>query len=271
MMYYYERPRFGFGLNGSNITKAVKYLIIANGVLFLFKQIFSTYLIYWFGLLPNIVFANFYVWQFFTYMFLHGDFIHILLNMFILWMFGCEVERYMGFSSFLKYYFFCGVGGGLFHVLLHSNSQTPVIGASGAIYGILAAFAILFPDRRIMLFPFFITLKAKHLVLIFFGITLLFGIIGKQDGIAHFAHFGGMIFGFLFLKVEKHIANMNEIISTKQQQRKFLSLTKKRRRYQQLRDEVDGILDKIIEVGYENLTNEEKTTLKEASDLFSKE
>ena len=93
-----------------------------------------------------------------------------------------------------------------FHIIIYSNSLTPVIGASGAIYGILAAFAIQFPDRPIMLFPFFITLKAKHWVLIFLGITILFGISGAQNGTAHFAHLGGMIVGFIYLKfgLENH-------------------------------------------------------------------
>ena len=270
-MHYYEQPRYRVGFGGGNISEAVKYLIIANAVIFLLQQLFHTQLISWFGLIPGEIYTRFYVWQLITYMFLHGDFLHILLNMFILWMFGCEVERHWGSKEFTKYFLICGIGGGLFHVLLHANSYTPVIGASGAIYGILAAFALIFPDRPIMLFPFFITLKAKHWVLIWLGITLLFGIIGKQNGVAHFAHLGGMIVGFIYLKFGWKFNLFGDYIKKKNSERKFMSLVKKNRKLQDIRDEVDAILDKINEVGYENLTEKEKNTLKEASDLFSKE
>jgi len=270
-MQYFEQPRYRFGFGGGYITDAVKYLVFANGFVFLVQQLFKNQIIAWFGLIPNEIYSKFHVWQLVSYMFLHGDFLHILLNMFILWMFGCEVERHWGFREFLKYYFICGVGAGLFHVVLHSEPDTPVIGASGAIYGILAAFAVIFPDRPIMLFPFFITLKAKHWVLLFLGITILFGISGSQDGIAHFAHLGGMLIGFIYLKLDWKIYNVVDFFKRKNSERKLLSLAKQKRKLQQLRNEVDLILDKINDVGYENLTEDEKKTLKEASDLFSKE
>ena len=270
-MYYYQQPRYRLGFNGGNITRAVKYLLIANGMVFFIQMLFYSEFISWFGLFPQEIYKKFYIWQLFSYMFLHGDFVHILLNMFILWMFGCEVERYWGFTDFLKYYFICGVGAGLFHVILHPGSLTPVIGASGAIYGILAAFAIFFPNRRIMMFPFFITLKAKHWVLIFLAINLLFGIAGRPDGIAHFAHLGGMLVGFIYLKYGQKISNIGEYITSKNEERKLFSLNQKKRKLQKLRNDVDAILDKINEVGYENLTDDEKKTLKQASDLFSRE
>ncbi len=271
LMYNYEqtRPRFGFG--GRYVTDAVKYLMIANAVVYLLQQLTPALMIKGFALFPNLILKNLFVWQLFTYMFLHGDFLHILLNMFILWMFGCEVERYWGSREFLKYYVICGVGGALFHIIIHPGSMTPVIGASGAIYGILAAFAIFFPDRPIMLFPFFITLKAKHWVLIFLGITLVFGFSGQQDGVAHFAHLGGMVVGFLYIKFKRKFFTLNGFIKSKKENRRKMTLTKRTRKLQELRDEVDSILDKINEIGYENLTEEEKKTLKHASDYFSKE
>ncbi|MBD3289702.1 rhomboid family intramembrane serine protease [candidate division KSB1 bacterium] len=270
-MYYYEQTRPSFGFGGRNITTVVKYLLIANAAVYLLQQLMPRLLIGWFALFPNLVLKKFFIWQLFTYMFLHGDFLHILLNMFILWMFGCEVERYWGNREFLKYYVICGIGGALFHIIFHSGSMTPVIGASGAIYGILAAFAMFFPDRPIMLFPFFITLKAKHWVLIFLAITLLFGFTGAQDGIAHFAHLGGMVVGFVYIRYRRKFFDLNEFIKDKKEQRRMMTLAKKRRKLQELRDEVDSILDKINEVGYENLTDDEKKILKNASDYFSKE
>lgn len=269
-MDYYEQPRYRIGFGG-HITDAVKYLIIANAVVFVIQQLFFREIILWFGLIPKGIYTKFYIWQLITYMFLHGGFLHIFLNMFILWMFGCEIERNWGFKEFMKYFFVCGLGGGLFHVIIFPNSLTPVIGASGAIYGILAAFAILFPDRPIMLFPFFITLKAKHWVLIFVGIALLFGISGKQDGTAHFVHLGGALVGFIYLKFGWKINILGEYFKKKKNERKLLLLAKKKKKLQQLRNEVDSILDKINEVGYENLTEKEKKILKEASDIFSKE
>lgn len=270
-MQYYEQPRYRFGFGGGNITEAVKYLIVANAAIFIIQQLFHNQIISWFGLIPREIYTKFYLWELVSYMFLHGDILHIIFNMFILWMFGCEVERYWGFRDFMKYFFICGIGGGLFHVILHASSIIPVIGASGAVYGILAAFAVLFPDRPIMFFPFPIVIKAKYLVLIFIGISLLFGIWGSQNRIAHFAHLGGMIVGFIYLKFGRNINVLGEFIKKKNTERKMLFLAKKRRKLQQLRNEVDAILDKINEVGYENLTEKEKKTLKEASDLFSKE
>ncbi len=265
-MYYYEQPRYRLGFGGERLTEAVKYLLIANAIAFFFQQLFNAQMIGLLALNPRAILTKFYIWQIVTYMFLHGGFLHILLNMFILWMFGCEVERYVGFDRFLKYYFICGIGGGLLHMIIYPNSTT--IGASGAIYGVLVAFALLFPDRPIMLFPLFITLKAKHWVMIFVAIEVLFGITGKQDGTAHFAHLGGMIAGFIYFKFR--LADIHDFFKRKRDERRMISIAHKRKELEQLRSKIDFILDKINEVGYENLTDEERQVLKEASDLFSK-
>jgi len=239
--------------------------MFANGIVFLLQQIVGKSLISWFGLQPAHIFKNFYIWQFVSYMFLHGDFFHILLNMFILWMFGCEVERHWGEREFLKYYFICGVGAGFFHLVFNLSSSIPVVGASGAIYGILIAFAMLFPDRLIILFPFPIPVKAKYLVIIFAAIELIFGFSGGS-GVAHFAHLGGMIVGFGFLKFGWRIsAAGRDFIKRKKSDIDLQRTLKNRQRIQRLRQEVDLILDKINEVGYENLTEKEKKVLKEAS------
>ena len=265
IMDYYQRGQVRFGFGGGYITPAVRYLMFANGIVFLLQAIIGRSLISWFGLHPVYIFNKFYIWQFFTYMFLHGDFLHILLNMFILWMFGCEVERHWGDREFLKYYFICGIGAGFFHLIFNMSSPIPVVGASGAIFGILIAFAMLFPDRRVILFPFPIPLKAKYLAIIFASIELVFGFVG-QSGVAHFAHLGGMIVGFVFLKFGWRIsASGRDFIKRKKLDLDLQRTLKNRQRIQRLRQEVDLILDKINEVGYENLTEKEKRILKEAS------
>src|SRR3972149_2829216 len=202
-MAYYERSyRIGFG---GGLTKAIKVLLIANVVIFILQYITSpgnpsnSILVNWFGMKPSLVLSSFYIWQLFSYMFLHGDPWHILINMFFLWMFGCEGERTLGTREFVKFYSICGIGAGIFHLLINFDSSIVVIGASGAIYGVMAAFAILFPERVITLLLFLILpvqIKAKYLVMIFAGISLLLGTVGSNDGVAHFAHLGGMVVGF---------------------------------------------------------------------------
>lgn len=271
-MDYYQREQLRFGFGGSIISPGVKYIIFATGLVFIMQTLTGAKLISWFGLHPVDIYREFRIWQLVSYIFLHGDFIHILLNMIILWMFGCEVERNWGTNNFLKYYFICGIGAGLFHVLLHLTSEIPVVGASGAIYGILLAFAMLFPDRPIILFPFFIALKAKYWAMIFAAIALLFGLFGGQNGVAHFAHLGGMIVGFIYLKLSWKMSLFGiDFIKKKKGEWEFQKLINKRRKLLELRQSIDVILDKINEVGYENLTEKEKQVLKSASNILANE
>lgn len=271
-MQYYQREQLRFGLAGNMITPAVQYLIFANGIIFVLQKLTGTTLIAWFGLHPIDIYKKFYLWQSISYMFLHGDFIHILLNMFILWMFGCEVERHWRAKEFLKFYFICGIGAGFFHLIFNLSSEIPVVGASGAIYGILLAFAMLFPDRPIFLFPFFVALKAKYWAIIFATIALLFGLLGGQNGVAHFAHLGGMIIGFIYLKFIWRLSLFGQDFFKRKQNEWELHRTIRRRQHLlQLRQTIDIILDKINEVGYENLTDREKQILKEASNSLAKE
>jgi len=158
----YYRPRYGFG---GMLTPMVKSLLIINILVFLMEYITGgTEIIYFFGLVPRFIVQRFYIWQFFTYMFLHGGLWHLFLNMFILWMFGSEIERYWGSRTFLKYYFITGVGAGLLGWLTAFNSVTPTIGASGAVYGILVAYGMMFPNRPVYLY-FLLPIKAKHFVI----------------------------------------------------------------------------------------------------------
>lgn len=246
------------------MTPAVQYIIFANGIIFLFQLLVGNQLIAWFGLHPAEIFSRFAIWQFVTYMFLHGGFIHILFNMLILWMFGCEVERHWGSREFVKYYFICGIGAGVFHLIFNISSSIPVVGASGAIYGIILAFAMLFPDRPIILFPFFIALKAKYWAIIMASMQLVFGLLGG-GGVAHFAHLGGMIVGYITLKLGWRVSLIRDYAGQKRTEWKLKQMIRERQKMMTLREEVDLILDKINEVGYENLTDEERQILEDAS------
>ncbi len=263
---YYNRQQVRFGLGGGNITPAVKQLLIANGIVFFLQMIAGDQLIVLFGLSRDFILKKFFVWQFFTYMFLHAGFFHIFFNMFMLWMFGGEVERAWGSKEFLKYYFICGAGAGVFQLVF---KPALVIGASGAIYGVLIAFVLLYPNRQLMFFPFFISLKAKYWAMIFVGISLLMGISAK-DHIAHFAHLGGMVIGYVYIKFGWKLF-LSNFIYKKKAELKHLNMTKRREKILRLRKEVDIILDKINDVGYENISERDRQILKNASDTLTKE
>ncbi|TNE72526.1 rhomboid family intramembrane serine protease [bacterium] len=180
---------------------AIKNLLIINGLVYVaqFTPITSWILDNYFSLWP-IASGNFYPWQLVSYMFMHGNLSHIFFNLFALWMFGLPLEQKWGSSKFLTYYFITGIGAGILQLLV---SDAIVIGASGAVYGILLAFGMLYPNRYIyMLFPP-IPMKAKYFVLMFGFLELISGVSGLNSGIAHFAHLGGMVFGFALLKLWK--------------------------------------------------------------------
>ena len=160
-----------------------------------------------FGLRPADIFGRLNVWQPITYMFLHAGIFHILFNMLALWMFGVELERMWGSRFFVKYYFVCGVGAAMTTVLLSfvpgSFGQqlyySLTIGASGAVYGILLAYALYFPNRPILLY-FIFPIPAKYFVAIMGAISLLSSMSGPGGGIAHTTHLGGLVAGYLYLK-----------------------------------------------------------------------
>jgi len=274
MDYYGQRYQLGVIRPWS---PAVKYLILANLGIFLLQQIAeraSEEMLTYLGLTPAFFISHGALWQLVTYMFLHGGLWHLLINMLILYMFGVELEDHWGTKEFLKYYFLCGIGAGIFHLLISLGSPVPVVGASGAIYGLLAAFGILFPNRILTLLLFFvlpIQIMAKYLVMIFVGISLFYGIFGGEDGVAHFAHLGGMLVGFLYLKLDWRLAVVGKWLRRRSLNRRLRIERTDRQREEQLRERVDAILDKINEVGYEKLSNEEKRILNQASrDLKSK-
>jgi membrane associated rhomboid family serine protease len=193
---------FSFGPGG--ISTALKALIAANVVMFL-ATTFVPQLTLLLGLRPAAVLGSLQVWQLGTYMFLHGGIFHILFNMLALWMFGTELERIWGTRYFLKYYFVTGVGAGaltvVFSLLPFEFARTVhdavIIGASGAVYALLLAYALYFPDRPILMIVFWV--PAKVCVAILAAIALVTS-LSEIGGVANATHLGGMIVGYLFLK-----------------------------------------------------------------------
>jgi len=189
----YYRFSFGYGL-----TPIIKKLMIVMGAVFLLQMVVSGAINLYLGLVPVLVWKKFFLWQLGTYIFLHGGIGHILFNLLALWMFGGELENYWGSRKFLFYFFFCGIGAGICTVVFSPYQFIPVIGASGAIYGILLAFGWLFPNRLIYIY-FLFPIPAKYFVIIYGLLELYSSMAGTGGGIAHLTHLGGLLFGLIFM------------------------------------------------------------------------
>jgi membrane associated rhomboid family serine protease len=207
-MGFSSRPYAPKGFSSGFLPPGVKWLLIANtGIFiahFLAAQAGASWLFDWAALVPAKAVGSLYIWQIATYMFLHslGSFWHILLNMLTLYMFGADLERQWGTERFLRYYFLCGIGAGICVIIgnyLFGNPFSATIGASGAIYGLLMAFGMLYPDRQI-LFSFLFPIPAKYFVLILGAIAFLSTFSSAGGGVSHVAHLGGMLFGYLYLR-----------------------------------------------------------------------
>jgi membrane associated rhomboid family serine protease len=184
---------------GGPLTPGVKSIIIANGAVFLLHALIRPF-DSWFWLSPPEVLApGFQLWRVGTYMFLHGDLSHLLFNMLALFMFGCAVERTWGTKLFVRYYLLCGLGAALLAFIPYGPFYSiPIVGASGAIYGILLAYAVLFPRNQIwvlMTFP----VEARYLVIVWGFIAFVFSIMGAQ-GVAHIVHLGGLLTGLALVR-----------------------------------------------------------------------
>lgn len=195
MQYRTQYATFG----GGAVTPVVKFLLIANVAIFLLQTVLDYRFVQFFGLVPRLVWSEFYLWQLFTYQFLHGGLFHLLFNMLALWMFGCDLERRWGSNFFLKYFFISVVGGAILNTVLSPGQAIPSIGASAGVYGILLAYGLIYPER-IVYFYFLFPIKMKYFVLIIGAISLYSSMAAGQTGIAHLAHLGGMLFGYIYLR-----------------------------------------------------------------------
>lgn len=292
------RPFGGFSV----FPPVIKNLLIINVAVFFVQLLASNLMVggkplgyllnIWFALNPLGEGSNFQIWQLITYQFMHGGFAHIFFNMFILWMFGMEIENILGSKKFLYYYLICGVSAGLAQLFISPLFSVPAItiGASGAIFGVMIAFGMFFPDRYIFLY-FLIPIKAKYLIGFLFVLEI-FWIGDAGSNVAHLAHLGGAVAGFIFILLDKNIdvplKRMLNISSgyrsSKTFQNPFSGISDKfKKRYSNIEDakyydinqkkdgeevsqeEIDKILDKISQSGYQNLTEREKRILFEAS------
>ncbi len=298
----------------NNFPPVTKWLLISNVVIFVLQELAKVDLVATFGL-HFFLADNFQVHQLFTYMFLHANLSHLFFNMFALWMFGRLIESTLGMKHFLIYYLVCGVGAGLCQEIFQYGEyyiegfaefdrvRTPegiypmgeflnywrTVGASGAVYGILLAFGFIYPNQRIMLLIPPIPMKAKYFVIGYAALEL-YSSFSVNDNVAHFAHLGGMLFGFILLlrwtrrnnpyswweRLKQHFTaskkspyNKNpkmtvnpggayEQTQQTQQPTHAADMEEKRRR-------IDELLDKIKKSGYESLTTEEKNFLFDAS------
>jgi membrane associated rhomboid family serine protease len=185
----------------------VKWLIISNTAIFILMALAGQLGMerrFWiFELVPQAVIYNFAIWQLVTYMFLHAGLLHILFNMLTLYWFGPDLERTWGLQRFLKYYFVCGIGAGICVVIaeLIAGSSTRTLGASGAIYGVLLAYGLLFPDRTI-LFLFVIPMKVRHFVWLMGLLAFYSSISGGNSGVSNVAHLGGLLVGYLYIRLK---------------------------------------------------------------------
>ena len=220
----------------SFITPGVKLLVLICTGVFLVQTLALllsppayTWLLKWFGLSPAAVTLLLppRIWQPFTYIFMHGSLWHLLINMLVLWMFGRELELVWGKRRFLNYFFLCGVGAGLIEVLVKTipvffgapPSLIPTIGASGAIFGILMANAVLFPDRRIWLIPLPITIPMRPYVAVM-GAIEFFSTLGfGGDNVSHLCHLGGMLVGYIYLRRGSFLYSLRNTVSDWQYRR----------------------------------------------------
>ena len=314
-----------------NIPVVTKNLLIINILVFI-----ATYVLRGLNIDLNDILglhfflaSDFRIWQFFTYMFMHGGFTHILMNMFMLWMFGMVVENVWGPRKFLFYYIVCGVGAGLCQELAQYGTylveglaqyesvkigttvlpmnvylnMMNTVGASGAIYGVLLAFGMLFPEERMFIIPIPIPIKAKWIVMGSIVVELFSAIGTSNDGVAHLAHLGGMLFGFILIRYWKkhpysgygdfgmnrghqffdHMKNTWEqrggrdsrnasngnsgswTNASQSNNANNRSDWDYNAQKKQQQEEVDRILDKIRKSGYDSLTKDEKQKLFDSS------
>ena len=302
----------------NNLPTTTKNLLLINALVFAATYFLQSWDIAGKLGLHFFMASDFHLYQLVTYMFVHGGFTHIFFNMFALWMFGRVMENVWGPRKFLFYYMICGIGAGIMQEIaqlgtyyvegLYAYDQVNIgtsilttgqylnlwntVGASGAVYGILLAFGMTFPNERIFIFPIPVPIKAKWFVIGYAALELYSSISSSMDGVAHVAHLGGMLFGLLLILYWRRHPGSDARFSRSRGQEFFNRMKasfdqrkgqgarnneQEARRNtreadmeynahkQQRQAEVDAILDKIRKSGYDSLTKEEKKRLFEAS------
>ncbi len=267
---------FQAGYGAPALTPWVKRLLIANAAIFLLMWMTASlgFFVEWFAFTPSRVLTR--PWGAITYMFVHAGFWHVFINMLMLFFFGRPLERRWGSREFIKYYLLCGLGGVALSFLFQSSS---IIGASAAVYGVMVAFAMTWPDAPIYIWGIF-PVKAKWLAAFLLVVSTLSAFGGAGGGVAHFAHLGGLLTGFIYLKSDWRMpawlqARMDgsrpragRRVEERRTSARGSARPAGRRRpadEEALLDEVDAILDKISRSGIASLTKKELELLNEVS------
>ena len=268
MRYQYTSRGFRQNTNRNPLLlpNGVKLLLIINISVFVLMELSGqeNILFQIFGLVPRAVFHEYKFWQTFTYLFVHGGFFHILFNMFVLWMFGKDLEVDWGKSEFLIFYFVCGIGSGLITVLANINSPVVIVGASGAVYGVLVAYGFTYPNRIVYLYGV-LPLKVKYMVLGFGIIAFFASLSAAQSKVSHITHLSGMIIGIIYILYNFKRKNIHlwfikmKLRSIQDEQ------NHKEDEQSQIKSQVDKILDKLNDQGWESLTAQEEEFLTTAS------
>ncbi len=264
MRYQFQSHQTQFTWNPRKFTQAIKVLIIINVSMYLLQIITVSQLdmIRIFGLSAETIWPL--IWQPVTYMFMHGGVWHVAINMFVLWMFGAELETIWGKNEFLKYYFVTGIGAGIIWLFFNiGGANTILIGASGAVYGILMAYGLMFPNRTVYIY-FLFPVKVKWFV-IFIGAIAFFSSMGTGSNISHLTHLSGMLIGYLYLRFSNHWRNITFNFRKKYVELKSMQKGKESQKKMKLQQEVDRLLDKAENSGWENLSEEEQIKLRSSS------
>jgi len=258
--------RRGLGFGPGAISPFIKVMILSNIIVFIVQKLYPE-LTFQLGLTPSRFYSEFpnLLYQPFTYMFLHGSFWHIFFNMFILWMFGTEIENGWGSKKFGRFYILAGLAGALLTLIVNSSQPYPVIGASAAIYGVLVAYWVMYPNRHLYIY-FLFPIKVKWAIP---GLMLL-GFLFSGGNVAHMAHLGGAVFGLLYLKMDWRWAHLARPFKNIHHRRQETKMTKNRQQAEDVMKRVDAILDKINEVGMENISKSDRKFLEEASSELSR-
>jgi membrane associated rhomboid family serine protease len=247
-----------------SLPKGVKGLLVANVAVFLAQWFYGPQMVSLLGLTPYRVVHNLWLWQPVTYLFLHSGSFHILLNMYMLWSCGREIEYRWGTPRFLFFYFLCGLGAAALNVAFSPHAMQPAIGASGAIYGILVAIAFMFPNAVFRLY-FLVPLRAWQAVILFAVIEFMISLSGINSGMATFAHLGGMLTGFLYMKSGTWRLDFRNLAGRAAQWKSGRAEAKRTQRFHDLGQEVDRILEKISKQGIGSLSREEEELMRRYS------
>ena len=270
MKYQFQSNPGEFSYKPTLFTNAIKVLVSVNFGIFVLQTLSNAEGLFFplFGLVPRMVWSELMIWQPFTYLFFHGGIWHVLINMFVLWMFGSELERLWGKSHFLKFYFVTGVGSGFLTMLFSLQSITPIVGASGAVYGVLLAYGLTYPNRQIYLYGI-IPIKSIWFV-IGIGMIAFMSSFNNISQVSHITHLSGMLIGYLMLKRPVEWRLLWFSIRKRTLEYRVVQEEKKATHRQKIEQDIDIILDKINREGFDSLSQKEQDNLYKNSRSLSR-